>query len=57
MIYQCESYFDPHLMTKILEYVIVKLLGVVDYFLSRHSEVTYYVLSEKSPEPCCCYVD
>jgi hypothetical protein len=44
----------PHLVAKILEYVTIKLLGVVDYYLSRHSEATYYILSEKSLEPRYC---
>jgi hypothetical protein len=44
-------------MAKILEYVTIKLLGVVDYYLSKHSKVTYYILLEKSPETRCCDVD
>jgi hypothetical protein len=57
MIYRCKSFFDPHLVAKILEYVTIKLLGVVDGYLSRHSKETYYVLPEKSLEPRCYDVD
>jgi hypothetical protein len=52
-----ESYFDPHLVAEILENVTVKLLGIVDSYLSGHSEMADYVLPKKSFEPCCCDID
>jgi hypothetical protein len=54
MIYQCESCFDPHLVAKILEYVTIELLGIVNCYIFSHSEMTYYVLLEKSHKPRCC---
>jgi hypothetical protein len=52
-----ESYFDPHLVAEILENVTVKLLDIVDSYLSGHSEMADYVLPKKSFEPYCCDID
>jgi hypothetical protein len=38
-------------MAEFLEDVTVKLLGIVDSYLSGHSVAAYYVLPEKSSEP------
>jgi hypothetical protein len=48
VVHGCEGYFDFDLVVEILEYVTVELLGVVNCYLSRHSEMTYYVLSKKT---------
>jgi hypothetical protein len=37
--------------------VIIKLLGIVNCYLSRHSKIKYYVLLEKSFQPHWYYVD
>jgi hypothetical protein len=57
VIYRCESCFDPHLMTEILEYMIVELLGVVNCYLFGCPKMAYYVLPEESLESRCGYVD
>jgi hypothetical protein len=48
MIHLGESYFDPHLVAEILENVTVKLLDIVDSYLSGHSKMADYVLLEKN---------
>jgi hypothetical protein len=44
-------------VAEILENITIKLLGVVNYYLSGHSEAADYVLIEKSFESRCGYVD
>jgi hypothetical protein len=57
MIDYGESYFGPHLMAEILENMIVKLFGIIDNYLSGHSEAAYYVLPKKSFELRCSNID
>jgi hypothetical protein len=44
-------------MAEILENVAIKLLGIIDCYLSGDPKAAYYVLPEESFEPWCCYVD
>jgi hypothetical protein len=44
-------------VTEIVEDVIVELFGIVNYYLTRDPETTYYILPEKYFEPYCDYID